>query len=288
MSNANVAPRNDYEAGVLIAANQVAEEQGISVTTAFMRMLANAAKKDFHRKTRTECVRQMFVDVLPNQERNDKPTIPGESAIRLQTRIDAEEFIEKIEALYDNPATIDTIRQILFLVANSSPIREDLHDRLPEFADALADNAVTNEGFAVLFGIDLQKVFDVVHLSNMAKKDGPIVDGKRGKPEGWKAPDVAGQLRLQGWKPLSELRVDEPTASVCEVHGIVSGDGGECVQCMNAQVSSDKPTIDQIKWARSNLVDMVRRDLIGHELRDRDCRANLRESVLILLAVGQE
>lgn len=215
--------------------------------------------------TRTEAVRQMFVEVLPHQERNDRPTVPSEAAIRLQTRIDCEEFVEKIEALYDNPATIEALRLTLNLLAKHSPIRKDLHDRLPEFADALADNAVTNEGFAVLFGIDLESVFHEVHASNMRKADGPIVEGKRLKPKGWVGPDVVGVLRRQGWQPSSESKVDEPIPyklgtfdsvsiggntieasgefsyesddeiadGMCALHGPLNG--GNCVRCENAQ-----------------------------------------------------
>jgi predicted HAD superfamily Cof-like phosphohydrolase len=180
-------------------------------------------------RTRTDCVRDMFVEVLPHQERNDKPTVPSEAAIRLQTRIACEEFVEKIEALYDDPLMIPMFKSMLEFIGNNSPIRKDLHDRLPEFADALADNAVTNEGFGVLFGIDVQKVFDEVHAANMRKKDGPIVEGKRGKPEGWVGPDVVGVLRNQGWTPSDESKVDVPIpyrisegaecSGTCSIHG---------------------------------------------------------------------
>lgn len=202
-------------------------------------------------RTRTECVRQMFVEVLPNQERNDRPTVPSEAAIRLQTRIDAEEFVEKIEALYDDPSAIGQLRVLLLQwVIGHSPIRKDLHDRLPEFADALADNVVTNEGFAVLFGIDLESVFQEVHKSNMAKKGGPIDEyGKLRKPDGWTAPDVAGVLRFQGWQPSSESKVDEPipyrvaesapTLS-CEIHGFISGGYSSCVRCENARYNGSE------------------------------------------------
>lgn len=160
--------------------------------------------------TRTDMVREMFVEVLSNQERNDKPTVPSDAAIRLQTRIDAEEFVEKLEALYDDPAAIAQLKYMLRWFENRSSIRKDLHERLAAFADALADNAVTNEGFAVLFGIDLEPVFREVHTSNMAKKGGPIVEGKRLKPAGWTAPDVAGVLHAQGWQPSQPVGHCDP------------------------------------------------------------------------------
>jgi len=190
---------------------------------------------------RTVCVRDMFVRVLPHQERNDRPTVPSEAAIRLQTRIDAEEFVEKIEALYDDPL-VSSLGKILHAIAKHGTIRSDLHDRLPEFADALADNAVTNEGFAVLFGIDLEPVFQEVHASNMRKGDGPIVDGKRRKPEGWTPPDVVGVLRKQGWQSSSESKVDEPIPYKlsCEIHGMIFGGDHECARCENAQCNGSE------------------------------------------------
>lgn len=202
---------------------------------------------------RTVCVRDMFVRVLPHQERNDRPTVPSEAAIRLQTRIDAEEFVEKIEALYDDPL-VSSLGKILHAIAKHGTIRSDLHDRLPEFADALADNAVTNEGFAVLFGIDLEPVFQEVHASNMRKVDGPIVDGKRKKPEGWVGPDVVGVLRNQGWSPSIEAELDAPiqyaigakamedpsTYTTCAVHRIAFDEAFGCARCENAQYNGSE------------------------------------------------
>ena len=220
------------------------------------------------RKTRTDRIRDMFVEVLPHQERNDKPTVPSEDAIRLQTRIDAEEFIEKIDALYEDPSAINQLKVLLLQwVVNHSPIRKDLHARLPEFAKELADNVVTNEGFAVLFGIELERVFGLVHESNMQKKDGPIVNEKRMKPEGWKAPDVAGELVWQGWQPSVAAKVwngiphtfdslsiggkpvqgigefsyeqgEDLPDGMCRLHGPLNG--GDCVRCENAQYNGSE------------------------------------------------
>ena len=220
---------------------------------------------------RTVCVRDMFVRVLPHQERNDKPTVPSEAAIRLQTRIDAEEFVEKIEALYDDPSAINQLKVLLLQwIVGHSPIRKDLHDRLPEFADALADNAVTNEGFAVLFGIDLESVFQEVHASNMRKGDGPIVNGKRSKPEGWAPPDVVGVLRKQGWSPSIEAELDKPiqyaigpkamedpsTYATCTVHQIAFDEAFGCARCENAQYNGSE--IDPVgELAREASVEVV-------------------------------
>ena len=63
-----------------------------------------------------------------------------------------------------------------------------------EIADALADIIYIVCGTAVSYGIPLNKVFEEVHRSNMAKLvDGKVLrreDGKIMKPEGWTPPDI--------------------------------------------------------------------------------------------------
>lgn len=235
-----IVVRNDDERKLLDTVKEKSKREGVSISTALLRVATKTIRtiSEAHTllvelgipwsekadnplndriralalpnnktRTRTECVRQMFVEVLPHQERNDKPTVPSEEAIRLQTRIDAEEFVEKIEALYDEEVLVKVLRSLMDHIGKFGAIRKDLHDRLPEFADALADNAVTNEGFAVLFGIDLEPVFREVMKSNMAKKGGPIIDGKLNKPNGWEPPNVENELRKQGWTVVHELEI---------------------------------------------------------------------------------
>jgi predicted HAD superfamily Cof-like phosphohydrolase len=191
------------------------------------------------RCSRNEMVRDFFVQVAPNQEKHDRPTVPAEDTIRLRVRIDAEEFVEKLNAVFDDPAAIAQMRHQLKWFDAHSKIRSDLHARLPELADALADQAYTNEGFAIAFGIDLDPVFGLVHRANLTKKGGPIVAGKTMKPEGWKAPDVAGELQRQGWEPSVAAKVwhglpvsePGPAPERCELHGVIPTDGFPCGQC---------------------------------------------------------
>jgi predicted HAD superfamily Cof-like phosphohydrolase len=67
-------------------------------------------------------------------------------------------------------------------------------DDIVEVADALADLIYIACGTAIAYGIPLNRVFDEVHRTNMAKLvDGkPLYreDGKVKKPEGWKPPDI--------------------------------------------------------------------------------------------------
>ena len=109
---------------------------------------------------------------------------------------------------------------------------------LPDFVDALADLDYVIEGARITFGVNGKPIADEVHRANMAKlpsyvaakdashrgeplyeptrPDVPVSivdavnaaatqaikreDGKIGKPPGWVPPDIAEQLRLQGWK----------------------------------------------------------------------------------------
>lgn len=69
-------------------------------------------------------------------------------------------------------------------------------------ADALVDKLYFIIGTAVTLGIDLEPLFDLVHTANMKKFTEPTYresDGKLGKPEGWKPPDIGTELERQ-WK----------------------------------------------------------------------------------------
>lgn len=78
-------------------------------------------------------------------------------------------------------------------------LNAELEHDIVEIADALADIIYIACGTAVSYGIPLDKVFEEVHRSNMAKLvDGKPLkreDGKVIKPVGWTAPDVAGVLK---------------------------------------------------------------------------------------------
>lgn len=73
-----------------------------------------------------------------------------------------------------------------------------------KIADALADSIYVIVGTALEFGIPLDRVWDEVHRSNMAKIDpvtGKVLkrdDGKVLKPAGWEPPDISGVLNAEG------------------------------------------------------------------------------------------
>lgn len=131
------------------------------------------------------------------------PTIPADDRVRLRLALIAEEFIETYAAL-----TGGTPEEIATAIKNmrDSVVLETIKVDLPAFADALADLRYVILGAELEFGINGDAVFDLVHAANMAKlgPDGKPIkreDGKTLKPEGWQPPDIAAELRRQGWKP---------------------------------------------------------------------------------------
>jgi predicted HAD superfamily Cof-like phosphohydrolase len=108
-------------------------------------------------------------------EGKDYPHIPSQGIIDLRRKLVKEETDE------------------LFLGIDSN--------NLEEIADGAADSIVVIIGLCITYGIDLQKIWDEVHRTNMLKKDGPIrADGKRLKPSGWKPPEIKKLLNDQGAK----------------------------------------------------------------------------------------
>jgi predicted HAD superfamily Cof-like phosphohydrolase len=72
-----------------------------------------------------------------------------------------------------------------------------------EQGDALVDSYYYSLNAAAKKGINISKIFEVVHKANMDKRD-PVTgkflkreDGKIIKPVGWKEPDITGEIKRQ-------------------------------------------------------------------------------------------
>lgn len=112
-----------------------------------------------------------------DQEILDLPVVPMVSVELLRRRLIREEWRELDDAIRDFD--------------------------LPGIADGCADLIYVVIGTALAYGIALPEVWDAVQRANLTKSSGPIrADGKRGKPPGFRPPDVAGILA--GQRPLSE------------------------------------------------------------------------------------
>jgi predicted HAD superfamily Cof-like phosphohydrolase len=119
---------------------------------------------------------------------------PGDDRVRLRANLIIEECKETVDAMFEKCAGLpyewDNVEY------------RDVNVDHVELADGLADLIYVVIGAANEFGIPLEKVWDVVHASNMAKigPNGEVKrreDGKVIKPDGWTPPDVKGVLGVK-------------------------------------------------------------------------------------------
>jgi predicted HAD superfamily Cof-like phosphohydrolase len=132
----------------------------------------------------------------------ETPTVPSSERVRFRIRFIMEEAFEAMEAVFGKGSFVDAIRDDVNRLVDSSPIRISL----PELADAFADLDYVIEGARLEFGIDGAPIAEEVHRSNMSKlgvdgKPMTRADGKTLKGPNFSPPDIAGELRKQGWKP---------------------------------------------------------------------------------------
>lgn len=103
----------------------------------------------------------------------------------------------------DRPAVIspkDRLRRARLIFSEAAEFIEAAdRDDYVEMVDALADLLVVVYGTAVEMGVDLEPIFAEVHRSNMSKNGGKDPGGKILKGPSFTPPDVAGELRKQGW-----------------------------------------------------------------------------------------
>lgn len=133
---------------------------------------------------------------IAQQEVGTSPHVPSAERLRTHLHIDAEEFFEKLEACEAWPGFVETARRFVAEAINTTKNVD-----LVALADACIDQLYTTEGILVACGIESAPLWNEVQRSNMAKDGGPVVDGKLRKPAGWTPPDIAGELRKQGWTP---------------------------------------------------------------------------------------
>jgi predicted HAD superfamily Cof-like phosphohydrolase len=128
----------------------------------------------------------------------DKPTAPNDARVRLRLKLMWEELIEFTEAVLA-PMPENVMTEIYDQIGPTFDTAEIEVD-LVKAADALADLDYVVEGTRLEFGINGAPIADEVHRANMLKTTGPVrEDGKRMKPPGFRPPDIAAELRKQGW-----------------------------------------------------------------------------------------
>ncbi|MDQ2668624.1 MAG: hypothetical protein M3Z05_21900 [Gemmatimonadota bacterium] len=143
------------------------------------------------------------------------PKVPDGAQLRFRLKLVAEEFFEFLAACEIWPTTRIDGQELTAAELVRNAIDCDFVDPgvvdLPELVDAMADLAYVVEGTSAVLGVLMAPVHALVHAANMAKlpeqvteKDDHHRQGTRikpVKPEGWKPPDIAAELRRQGWNP---------------------------------------------------------------------------------------
>lgn len=124
--------------------------------------------------------------------------IPTRDEALLAFKIIEEEFLELAEAMFPG-ITFDDGAHRMARILRNHPYDYPYEPDLIEIADALGDLNVVIHGAALRHGMDMNRVDEAVHISNMSKlgADGkPIYreDGKIQKGPNFQEPDIAGAL----------------------------------------------------------------------------------------------
>lgn len=121
---------------------------------------------------------------------------PSDERLQLRADLIMEECMEFMESVFPN------VEVQCFAGKNTIIWGDKIKLDHEGAADALADLIYVCIGAANEFGIPLDKVWDEVHRSNMAKigPNGEVkrrADGKVSKPDGWTPPDIKGVLGIK-------------------------------------------------------------------------------------------
>jgi predicted HAD superfamily Cof-like phosphohydrolase len=143
--------------------------------------------------------------VATGQEILDNPSVPPSPAtVRLRVLLIVEEAFEyAIASTSDRGAHRYLSAAMSNVLKTIQELDADVwdHPNRVEIADALADLDYVVEGARLTYGIDGDRIADIVHATNMKKLEGPIdpVTMKRLKPPGWVPPtvDIAKELNKQ-------------------------------------------------------------------------------------------
>lgn len=133
---------------------------------------------------------------LPN---GDDPRDGVDNLGIIDGRLMLEEPTEAVLAMFGKTIAIRLLMEQVERVLGMKEVEGTVYDRLPEIVDGLGDSIYIAAGRASKLGVDLAPIMREIHRANMAKAGGPIVNQKQQKPPGWTPPDIAGELRKQGW-----------------------------------------------------------------------------------------
>lgn len=119
------------------------------------------------------------------------PQIPNLETVKLRIKLVEEETAELLRDLY--------LIEYWLEKPTDAVLPQDMKLRiLTAIAKEVADVVYVVNGTSAAFGIDGERVFEIVHESNMQKSTGPRrEDGKVMKPVGWVPPEPAISNTIQ-------------------------------------------------------------------------------------------
>lgn len=156
-------------------------------------------------QTHTELVRE-FTEQSLGIKLPTKPSKMSKDEVKFIVRMVISEMLELCTTVTPNVEASFTFFKECYwemdrpkeFVPDSKSDLEIMAEQYDSFVDAWYYMLNT----AVKKGVNLDRIFQVVHSANMAKKfpDGTFhrrEDGKVIKPEGWKEPDIVGEIQKQ-------------------------------------------------------------------------------------------
>ena len=137
----------------------------------------------------------------------DRPVEMTRESVMFITRMIMSELDELVCTVTDTPEQRDEMMTAaLHARDRCSNFRESYQsdDQLigAQF-DSLVDAWYYSLNIASKHGVNMSRIFDLVHMANMNKRDPKTMkflrrcDGKIIKPEGWQPPDIAGEIARQ-------------------------------------------------------------------------------------------
>ena len=137
----------------------------------------------------------------------DVPSVPQEMTL-LEVNFIIKMVLDEMMELYATVAEPqDAKLAMIKMITDSKNIPLEINESTAELigkqADALVDSYYYSLNCAAKKGINLSKIFQIVHKANMDKRDpetGKFLrrdDGKIIKPKGWKEPDITGEIERQ-------------------------------------------------------------------------------------------
>jgi len=129
------------------------------------------------------------------------PEVMNLDEVRFITKMVCSELLELVETVTDDPVAF--LHDAVSNADKHNSSYEGTGERIiADQADAMVDMWYYMLNAAAKKGVNLSKIFDVVHTANMAKRfpDGEFhrrEDGKIIKPPNWKEPDIEAEIKTQ-------------------------------------------------------------------------------------------